>query len=108
MKDNQLEVHPDKTVYIVLGSPKFKERTFREVLITPIRFGSVVTKMKTQDKYLGDIIHSDGLAASVEATVKDRSGKLKGAIYEVAAIMEDFRVQALGGLQGRNVQQWHI
>ena len=100
MKDKQLEVHPDKTGYIVLGSLKFKEKICREVLITPIRFGSMVTKMKTQDKYLGDIIHSDGLGASVEATVKDRIGKVKGAMYEAAAIMEDFRMQALGGMQG--------
>ena len=35
------------------------------------------------------IIQADGLPASVEATVNDRAGKIKMAMYEVAAIIKD-------------------
>ena len=45
-------------------------------------------------------MHCKELVASAEATVKDRAGKVKVAMREVAAIMEDFRMEAVGGLQG--------
>ena len=52
------------------------------------------------DKYLGDLFHSDGLSASVDATVSARTGKTKGAIMEVAAVIEDMRMQVIGGMMG--------
>ena len=100
MKEKQLEVHPDKTCYIIMGGKKFKERVLEELRESPIMFGDIETRCKEKDKYLGDMLHTDGLAASVEATVNERAGKIKAAIYEVAAIMEDFRMQAMGGLMG--------
>ena len=60
---------------------------FEELTETPIMFGNIITKCKEKDKYLGDMLHADGLAASVEATVNDRAGKVKAAMYEVAAII---------------------
>ena len=41
---------------------------------------------------------SRGLAESVEATVRDRTGKVKGAIYELGVLIEDIRMQAVGGI----------
>ena len=84
----------------MIGKPEFKEKVLEEIKESPIMFGKIETKCKLQDKYLGDILHCEGLGASVDATVKDRAGKVKGAMREVAAIMEDFRMQAVGGLQG--------
>ena len=49
------------------------------------------------DKWLGEIFHMDGLGASVEATVKDRLGKVKAAIREAVSVVEDFRMQMVGG-----------
>ena len=63
-------------------------------------FGDIVTKLKMKDKYLGDIIHMDGLAASVEATVADRKGRIVAAMHEIKAVMEDYRMQAMGGMMG--------
>ena len=31
--------------------------------------------------------------------MKDREGKVKGSIYELRAIIEDFRMQAVGGIE---------
>ena len=42
------------------------------------------------DKWLGEILHENGLA-SVHATLLDREGKVKGAIREAIAIMEENR-----------------
>jgi hypothetical protein len=46
---------------------------------------------KSEDKYLGQIIHEDGLAASVAATVASRTGRFKGAVFEVRSVIEEFR-----------------
>ena len=63
-------------------------------------FGNIVTKMKVSDKYLGDIIHSEGLDASVEATVEDRMGRITSATHKIKAIMDDDRIQTIGGMMG--------
>ena len=63
-------------------------------------FGNIKTKLKVADTYLGDMVHTEGLAASVAATVSDRASKVKAAMYEAAAIIEDYRMQAVGGLMG--------
>ena len=34
-----------------------------------------------------------------EATVKDRSSKIKSSIYELRAVIEDFRMQSVGGME---------
>ena len=100
MKEKQLEVHLDKTGFIVMGANEYKKQVFEELQEAPIMIGNIHTKCKDVDKYLGDMIHTDGLAASVAATVKDRTGKVKAAMYEAAAIIEDYRMQAVGGLMG--------
>ena len=51
-------------------------------------------------KWLGDIFHQEGLAASVKATIEDRKARVKGACYEAVAIIEDWRAQVVGGFQG--------
>ena len=61
-------------------------------------FGKSLLQEKNQEKYLGDILDSQGLAESVEATVKDRNAKVKGSLYELRALVEDVRMQAVGGL----------
>ena len=52
------------------------------------------------DKYLGDMIHQDGLAASIEATVEERVGRITAAGHEIKAVMDDYRLQAVGGMMG--------
>ena len=62
-------------------------------------FGKFPAKRKESDKYLGQIIHEDGLEASVEATIKERTGKIKGAIYLTKSIIETYQMQGVGGLR---------
>ena len=100
LKDKGLEAHPSKTGYILFkGSKKDKEQMEKELLLMPLVFGEFKMKRKTQDKYLGHILHEDGLTASVAATVKDRTGRFKGATFEVRSIIEDFAMQTLGGME---------
>ena len=41
---------------------------------------------------------SDVVQASVDATIADREGRVKGAIFEVQSIIEEFKMQAIGGM----------
>ena len=100
MEDKQLECHPDKTGFVVMGSSKYKEEVRRQVADELIMFGSFETKEKTVDKYLGDMFSSEGLGDSIMKTIQDRAGKVKIAMMEVQGVMEDFRMQAVGGIMG--------
>ena len=64
-------------------------------------------KEKVFDKYLGDYIHSEGTAASVLCTVKNRFGRISSNIIEVRAIIDDCRVNTVGGLCAE-LELWEI
>ena len=83
----------------VYGSDKFKARAEHEVSEAPVMLGNIVMTEKKSEKYLGDILCSEGLRASVEASIKERAGKVKGSIYELRALTEDFRMQVVGGMR---------
>ena len=56
-------------------------------------------KAKPQDKYLGDILNEGGLTQSVKETINDRYGKAFNTINEIGAVINDFRINAIGGLK---------
>ena len=98
-RERLLKCHPTKTCYVLYGSEKWKKEVREELERSPLKFGDFLMKEKEQGVYLGDVLSSRGLAASVEATIAHRLGKVKGSIYEVAAIIGDQRMQAMGGMQ---------
>ena len=66
---------------------------------SPVLLGNITLKEKLTDKYLGDILNSMGLSASVDSTIKGREAKIRGAVYELRYLTEDFRMQSVGGCQ---------
>ena len=99
MMKKQLEVHPSKSGYILFGSESFKAACRLEAEESPIVLGKIKVKEKVSEKYLGDILHNLGLSASVEATIKARDNTIRGSIHELRGLIEDFRMQSLGGCQ---------
>ena len=97
MNSKQLRLNPEKTSYIMFGDKKDLAGIRKEVVLSPIMCGDFETKEKVADKWLGDMFHQDGLAASVIATINEREPKVKGACYEAAAIVDDWRSQVVGG-----------
>ena len=83
-----------------MGTHEYKEKVREEKQYLPLKFGNFSMMKKGQDVYLGDVLSSDGLSASVQSTVTHRLGRVKGAIYEAAAIIKDYRMQAIGGMMG--------
>ena len=65
----------------------------------PITPGKNKLEEKKKEKYLGDVLSSSGLATSVGASVQERAEKRKGSIYGLRALVEDFRMQAIGGVE---------
>ena len=60
-------------------------------------FDKFQVKQKVSDKYLGQILHSGGVEASAEATVLERSGRIKGATIEIKSIVEEYEMQVMEG-----------
>ena len=61
-------------------------------------FGKFPVQQRVSDKYLGQTLHSGGLSRSSEATVEDSACRIKGSTLEVKSIIEEFEMQAMGGL----------
>ena len=72
----------------------------KEVATNPVTFGSFTCQPSCSELYLGEVIHSQGLEAGVEATIENKMGKVRGAMYKAKALMEDFKMQAIGGMEG--------
>ena len=58
----------------------------------PVYLTTFKLEIKYSDKYLGQTIQSN-LSASALETVKERSGKVKGAAVEVKALLEDHEMK---------------
>jgi hypothetical protein len=61
--------------------------------------GEIETKLKDTFKWLGQMLSSKGLAHSVTETVGAREGKIRGACLEIVQIVNDWRTQAVGGME---------
>ena len=82
------------------GSKSYKSKVKEELADFPLRFGEFVMKEKESDVYLEDVIHSGGLAACIEATISRRIPVVKAMMFEAAAILTDFLMQAVAGMAG--------
>ena len=98
LQDKGLTAHPDKTCFIVCGSRNFKTKVENDLKDESLMFGAFHVKQKTSDIYLGQVLHSGGLGCSATATVRDRAGRIKGATMEIRSIVEEYLMQAIGGL----------
>ena len=91
IKEKNLEAHPVKTAVTVLGSKKFRKAIEKELKVNPIDFDKFGAKMKTNEKYLGQVLEETN-SKSALATAKERSRKIKGATMEIKSIIEDYQM----------------
>ena len=94
-----LKAHEKKTTFVIIGTKEYRESMEKEVKETPVSFGMFTCKPSCSEVYLGEVIHSQGLEAGVRATIDSRLGKVRGAMYKSKALMEDFKMQAMGGME---------
>ena len=104
-----MTANTDKTVYIIIGYKKETKKLRNDIDENPLTLSRVKLKEKVSEKYLGDQIHQDGLAMSVLSTLKYREGRTKASIIEARSIIEDCRIQVVGGaLSGIDIWEMSI
>ena len=69
LAEKQLKSNLSKSRYVLLGSKEFKERTRREAKEAPVMMGNHIMEESPEEKYLGDMVHTYGLLASIPSTV---------------------------------------
>ena len=84
----------------MIGTKKYRARIEAAALKNPVIFGSLTCQPSGSKVYLGETIHSQGLEAKIKATIDSRLGKVRGAMYKAKALMEDFKLQAIAGMEG--------
>ena len=98
METKLLDFNIDKSCYLVIG-PKAGQNKIREHFKeTPLTLSGQPMKEANEEKYLGDYISSEGLARSTMITIKKRYDKVKTAVREIGAVIEDCRARVIGGL----------
>ena len=99
-KSKLLEIHPTKSCFLVFSpNKKIGESMGQEVMERPLVYDNFEMKRKSEEKWLGDILCERGLAESAEATITSRYGKILTSIFELKSVMEDLRMQIIGGLK---------
>ena len=99
MKERGLNLNKDKSVCMAIGSKKQKSEIAKALKESPLMCSDFETKEVEEEKWLGQIISASGLAESDSKTVDARIGKVKGAVLEIAQIVNDYRVQVVGGME---------
>ena len=99
MKRKQLDLNISKCSLIMFGN-KRRAETIRSNInkLGSLKIGNNQIMAKEKDAYLGDILHEGGLAISAETTINHRYGRIFSSIIEVSAILDDFRIDTIGGL----------
>ena len=77
LEERGLDAHPEKTSYNVCGTKQYRSNTNKQLKEIPLMFISFPAKRKISDRYLGQILHEDGIESSVRATIEERTGRSK-------------------------------
>ena len=79
----------------------------KQMETTPLTLCGQEMKCLEKEKYLGDMICSGGLAASVQATVMKRKGQVVSSILDTKAVVEDCRANVVGGITA-GLEIWEL
>ena len=99
MKSKLLEIHPDKSCYLLLANKTNYDLVQKEISDNPFVYHNFDIKQKSQEKWLGEQLHEQGLSATNLATVISRRGKATAAIFEIKSVLQDIKLHALGGIK---------
>ena len=105
MESKLLDLNTDKSCYVVLRKKQMVQKIESELLSSPLTLCGTKMKGKVSEKYLGDFIHTSGPAGSVHCTISNRYGRIMSGILETRSIIDDCRVNTVGGLQS-GIDYW--
>ena len=98
MKRMQLDLNISKCSVIVFQNKRSEMIRNNINKMKSIILGSKEVLAKEKDEYLGDFLHESGLRKSVEVTINHRYGRIFSSIIEISAILDDFRIDTIGGM----------
>ena len=94
-----MKIHPTKSCFLLFGEDKTKADIKSEISNQPLVYDDFTVESKSEEKWLGDMLSNQGLQKSVELTVDQRYGRVFAAIFEMKAVLEDLRLQMIGGIK---------
>ena len=95
MASKNLEVNIDKSVYLLACKRKNMKKIRAELSKNPLRYKGSNLK----EKWLGSVINVSGVKESSISTISERKYRIYNIINETIAIVEDSRLNRLGGLK---------
>ena len=95
-----MDINTDKSSHLIVSNGDKLQSILDEINKSPLQYNNQTIKENDKEKWLGDIFQKSGLEASIEATIKDRIGRVKISIFETNAILDDIRMQIIGGING--------
>ena len=99
MESKLLDLNTDKSCFIVMGKKQVVKDLRNDLQASPLTLCGMEMKENVSDKYLCDYIHSSGPGPSVNGTISNRYGRIILGIIETRAIVDDCRINVVGGLQ---------
>ena len=84
---------------MIFSDRKQTTKIYSELEKSPITFDGAALDVKEKYKCLGDILDVRGESECITSTINARKGLIYNTIHETIAIIEDSRMQRLGGLQ---------
>ena len=97
MESKGLDFNLIKSCVIVMGEKKARKKLLDNLSETPLILNGVNMKISDGEKYLGEIL-TESLSGSVHETVKKRVGMANLSVFEIKAVVDDARAEAVGRL----------
>ena len=91
-----LDFNSEKSCCIILGSKVAKKALERDLESQPLTLCGKNMKCVTEEKYLGDVLSTGGLAESVKATILKRKGQVIRSIIEIRTSWRTLGLMYLG------------
>merc|ERR1712128_109211 len=94
LESKQLRANTSKSKFVIIGTESSRTDMLKDAASNPVMMGETVIENSDCEKYLSDMIHENGCAASIAATIKARK---KGALEATHNIISDLNHPALRG-----------
>ena len=97
MESKLLDFNLDKSCCIVIGDKSARMKILKKLKQQPLKLNGKMMKIVDSEKYLGEIL-STNLTQSVHETVTRRVGLANHSVFEIRAVVDDAKAEAVGRL----------
>ena len=94
-----LEAHPDKTVQIVVGHPKYIETMKKQLEDNPTYVQGFKVNVVESEKYLGMMVTSSGVKGMIDRNIEEKRKKSLPIAQSLRKLIRDPTLMRVGGLK---------